>query len=166
MTKGKTWSVGGYQPSRPLEERFWEKVDVRDKTACWEWLGSKTSQGYGCIRMERKTEKAHRASWVLHHGAIPEGLHVLHRCDNPSCVNPNHLWLGTNYDNVQDRDQKGRYPWRPGESHPRAKLTEPQVIEIRRRADGGEGCQAIAKDYGVSRTTVGDIKYRRSWRHI
>ena len=92
----------------PLEIRFWEKIDKNGK--CWEWLGWKV-KGYGRIKVNNIKTLAHRVSWNLHYGDIPKGLYVLHKCDNPPCVNPKHLWLGTQLDNMRDRDKKGRGHW-------------------------------------------------------
>ena len=93
----------------PLVDRFWARVE---KTAtCWNWTGARLPKGYGMIGARSWRDGwqcAHRVSWELHFGAIPDGLHCLHRCDNPPCVNPAHLWLGTNADNAADRDSKGR----------------------------------------------------------
>ena len=95
---------------RPVEERFWEKV--KKSTDCWNWTAGTNSKGYGRILNSRKECEgeisAHRLSWVLHNGPIPEGLQVLHNCDNPPCVRPDHLFLGTNLDNMRDKKNKGR----------------------------------------------------------
>lgn len=91
-------------------ERFFRKVEVTSH--CWEWTGSKTDRGYGKIIVEKKQCKAHRVSWVIYNGEIPNDLHVCHHCDNPGCVNPVHLFLGTNNDNIQDKVKKGRHIYR------------------------------------------------------
>ena len=90
---------------KTTKERFWEKVDKSGD--CWKWIAH-LLKGYGRFRLNNKTWSAHRVSWTLHYGEIPEGMCVLHRCDNPGCVNPEHLFLGTRTDNMKDRDQKGR----------------------------------------------------------
>jgi len=96
----------------PLNDRFWAKVDkasgLGPQGTCWEWQASLNSDGYGNIGIEQMTDRAHRLSWRLHYGPIPDGLSVLHKCDNPPCVRPDHLFLGTQADNVHDMQAKGR----------------------------------------------------------
>jgi hypothetical protein len=137
------------------EERFRARVTTSD--GCWSWLGSTTSDGYGCISAFGEL-RAHRASWVLHHGPIPSGMHVLHRCDNPPCTNPDHLFLGTIADNNRDRNRKGR----DVKAFPTRQKVTPEVI-ARARAMRAEGLiqQDIADALGVSRGRIahyiGDI---------
>ena len=88
--------------------RFWDKVDKKGEDDCWEWTASTRTNGYGQIHFDQKMMQAHRASWIIENGKIPEGLVVCHSCDNKTCVNPNHLWIGTQGDNMADRDRKGR----------------------------------------------------------
>lgn len=157
-------------PRRPLAERFWEKVDVRGPDDCWEWTASRRATGYGQIQAgERKSAKAHRVAWELTHGPIPEGLFVLHSCDNPPCVNPAHLRLGTHAENMADRERRRRCEGpkkaRVGEAHPMVKLTAGEVAEIRERhAGGGVWCTQLANEYGVSPSQVRRIIHRQSWR--
>jgi hypothetical protein len=161
--------------SRPLEERFWEKVDVRGPDDCWEWTASKNDNGYGEIRESApstKTLKAHRVSWELHNGPIPvgNGYHgtcVLHKCDNPGCVNPAHLFLGTHEDNMKDMIEKDRHVTYKREKHGRAKLTEEQVLEIRREYVKGSfshGQSALGKKYEVCHSTIGRIISGEHWK--
>lgn len=131
--------IGG----KTLEERFWCEVDKNSHPLCWLWTGgSRKGNGYGDIRVGVNTRPAHRVSWGLHNGIIPEGLFVLHKCDNPSCVNPDHLFLGTHQDNMDDMVMKGRSytgPHKPnpntfdrrGENNVKSILTDAQVYELR-----------------------------------
>ena len=141
------------------EARFWAKVD--QKNGCWEWTASLQSQGYGCFGINGRIELAHRLSYQHFYGPIPDGMQVLHRCDNPPCVNPLHLFLGTGQDNMDDRKVKGRNGLFSGERNGRAKLTAEQVGEIR----GTLGPLAItAEIYGVSITTIAAIRRGKTWR--
>lgn len=152
---------------KTLEERFWEKVDKKGSDECWEWVACLVA-GYGLFGGDQKVEMAHRVSWKLHYGLIPNGLCVLHRCDNPPCVNPVHLFLGTHADNMRDRDQKGRgkVPDQKGEANSGAKLTAEDVREIRRRIGNGEKQQALADEFDVVQPSISHIIHGRTWRHV
>ena len=146
-----------------LEERFWAKVDKSGD--CWEWTGAKDR--YGQIGHNQKVKAAHRVSWEIHNGAIPDGMCVLHRCDNPPCVRPDHLFIGTMADNCKDRDSKGRHTPLPGESHGMSKLTEDDVNEIREHYAYGEFTQQeIANYYSVSQAVISDVLLYKTWVHI
>jgi len=148
-----------------LAERFWAKVDVRGPDECWEWIASLNSYGYGVIGVGDKTIRAHRLSWEIHNGPIPKGMCVLHTCDHPSCVNPNHLFVGSRADNNADAAEKGHQS--RGESRWNAKLTEQKVRKIWTLV--GQGTltqQAIGEKYGVNQSTVSYIKTRRSWAWV
>ena len=152
-----------------LEERFKAKLAPQDPvTGCIEWTGSriKHSQDYGQISRDAKMVYTHRLAWELKYGPIPEGLGVLHRCDNPPCCNDEHLFLGTDADNALDREAKGRGNQPKGVDHPRAKLNEADVAEIRRRLAAGEVQHVIAADLGISRTHVSNIKTGMRWSHL
>ena len=156
---------------RPLAERFAEKYIPEPNSGCWLWDGATTGRmGYGTIRTgslcdgTRRNEGAHRVSYELHVGPIPEGLHVLHRCDVPACVNPDHLFLGTPADNTADMMAKGRQ--RKGESENRSKLTEADVREIRRRSESGEEGRALAPEFGVCEGTISMVINRKTWTHL
>ena len=143
---------------RDLGERFWSKVDVGPVEVCWEWQAH-TVRGYGGIKVDCKTKKAHRVAWELTSGPIPEDMCVLHKCDNPLCVNPSHLFLGTQSDNIQDRVSKGRCSATSGEAHYRCKLSDEQVAGIRSILDKGYmGQRAIGKLYGVSHQYISRLK--------
>lgn len=145
-------------------DRFWTKVDKRGD--CWEWRGCVNNKGYGQFstgdRAHRKLILPHRYSYELSYGTIPPGLFVLHRCDNPRCVRPDHLFLGTNLDNMADMRRKGRS--RFGERHPLAKLTMAQVALIRERHAAGETSARLAQAFQVTPSTINNIVVRRSWK--
>lgn len=153
-----------------LAERFDQRV-IRgvDPDECWSWRGSRDLKGYGRIWDGKRVQLAHRISWVLAHGSLDSAICVLHRCDNPPCANPRHLFLGTRQDNNEDARRKGRAasgpPVHRGEAHPRAKLTECQVAEIRRRYVPRKVTRGqLADQYGVSESTIKAIIERRIWR--
>ena len=149
-----------------IMERFWNKVNKHAENGCWEWAAGPCGHwGYGGFTIDGRSMYAHRVSWMFEHGPIPDGLYVLHKCDNPPCVNPDHLFLGTHTDNMRDMVEKGRARGGslPGESNGQAKLTEADVLAI--RADKRTQ-QAIADEYGVSRRAIGYIKNRKTWTHI
>lgn len=157
---------------KQTEERFWEKVDIpHGGFGCWEWNAARNARGYGVFSLPNKggpwrNKLSHRFSFELCHGTIPEGLYICHHCDNPSCVNPSHLFAGTQKDNARDRDQKGRgvfVPPQKGEAHPNAKLTQEQVVAI--RADT-RTLTEIAKDYDVTNHAIHRIRTRKTWRHV
>lgn len=154
-----------------LEERFWNKVCRESDSGCWIWTGPKDEHGYGRFSIFRVPRKASRIAWNLKHGDIPEGVCVLHRCDNPSCVNPEHLFLGTRRDNSLDMATKKRHPWcrgivKRGEDHPNAILTDALITKIRDLRAGGHSQRGIARAVGVSHTTIRRILSGESWRHV
>jgi hypothetical protein len=147
----------------PLEVRFWEKVKTTE--VCWLWTGRLDKNGYGDIRdEERRRIRAHRVSWELHFGPIPAELCVLHKCDNPACVRPDHLFLGTPADNMKDMAQKGRSTF--GERQPKAKLVEADVLEIRALAAQGVSRASIAKQFLIAVSHVARIVNRDVWSRI
>jgi hypothetical protein len=158
------------RPRTPLSERLWSRVSIGP--GCWIWKGHIVNTGYGALRIGGGGSPiigAHRASWELSYGPVPDGLFVLHRCDVRLCVRPTHLFLGTAADNSADMVRKGRGRWPGpktplrGESHPMAKLTLAQVQEIRRRYRAGGITQAhLGAEYGVDQTTVSDL-LNRTW---
>ncbi len=151
-----------------IDARFWAKV--RRTTGCWEWLGSRSQYGYGIIQQRRLRFHAHRVSWAMHFGDIPNGMYVCHHCDNPACVRPDHLFLGTHQDNMADKISKGRATGgsRPGEMHPLSKLTDEAVRVIRAEYTPGKRGHgaAAAKRFGVSISAIYLVLRNKSWRHI
>lgn len=161
---------------RDLRAAFWHFVDQGE--GCWLWQGSTTKGGYGRIKHKGLIHRAHRLSWQLQRGPIPDGLFVCHKCDVPLCVNPDHLFLGTAAENARDRDRKGRNSHGPGhfsktqpervlrgERHGMAKLTVEQVREIRRLL-AAYTCVDIAKQFGVNYTTISRIKRGQGWKAV
>jgi endogenous inhibitor of DNA gyrase (YacG/DUF329 family) len=155
--------------------RFWAFVHKTD--TCWLWTGHRDRRGYGQLTTKsllshvRKTETASRIAWEIHNGSIPDGMFVCHHCDNPPCVRPDHLFLGTAADNVQDMLKKGRHRYvlnpRSGEQHACSKLTHAQVVEIRMKFAGGLLRHIdLAEMFGVSRQQIGSIVSHKAWRHV
>lgn len=150
-------------PMTDREDRFWNKVRIGDW--CWEWTGFVDRLGYGITKFEGSDHKAHRVSWATKFGQMPpDGVHVLHRCDNRKCVRPSHLFLGTHQDNMNDMVAKKRHAH--GETHYSCKLTEATVLEIRRRGGEGEAAPDMAREFNVTPRTVYQILRRETWRHV
>lgn len=147
-------------------DRFMAKVGPEGESGCWEWTARKTPQGYGRFFFNGRNALSNRVAWELFVGPIPSGLHVLHRCDNPACVNPRHLWLGTNADNVADKVRKGRTQASRGEENPRARLSRDDVIAIRRRYGAGVSSKELSAEYQVARNYIPMIAARKVWRHV
>lgn len=146
-------------------ERLMSKVTVTGE-GCWEISGYRNPKGYGTFSFDGRQILAHRAAWMLRYGAIPDGMFVCHRCDNPPCVNPHHLFLGTAADNNADMDLKGRRRSRTltGEDHGRAVLTQADVDLIRSSyAAGGHTHQSLASRFGVSRSQIQRVVAGQSW---
>jgi hypothetical protein len=150
--------------------RFMAKVTVGD--GCWTWTAARNSQGYGMFGFRGiNANRAHRVAWMMFRGEIPAGIHVLHTCDNPSCVKPSHLFLGTPADNSADMVRKGRHQtgaaWNPrGELNPKSKCTEVGIREIRALSLAGIGAVEIGRRFHISRFAVWSIVTRRSWPHV
>jgi hypothetical protein len=152
----------GRQP-RPLAERFWEKVDKRGPDECWPWVGSIDTRGYGSIGANggKPLLRAHRVAYELCVGPIPPGLVVCHACDTRHCVNPGHLFVATQRENVLDMVRKGRRQWPAGACHPKAKLRAEDVLAIR---NDPRPPRLIRAEYGIGKTTLHQIKRRETWR--
>lgn len=148
---------------KTLARRFWSNVEKSDG-GCWMWIGTKVNKGYGVIGYRGKAIGAHRMSYIIHHGEIPDGMILLHSCDNPSCVNPDHLRLGTRAENCADKVAKGRQ--NRGETNSNAKVTETDVIEMRRLYANGSTCAELAEKYSLSGVGVWQIVTGRNWKHI
>jgi hypothetical protein len=153
-------------PRRPLHERIRENVEIDGKTGCWNWSGTTDKCGYGKLFIGQKNNYAHRVSYQELVGKIPDGAWICHKCDNPSCVNPDHLFLGSAKINALDMVAKGRNRPPFGESHVKAKLTDCDVLQIRRAVTYGISSQEIAGAYGISFKTVSKIRNRGSWKHL
>jgi hypothetical protein len=151
-------------------EKFWKHVIVGPKDKCWPWKGIGKNR-YGQMLVNGTVRSAHRLSYEIHNGPIPDGLFVCHKCDNPPCVNPEHLFLGTNLDNVRDAMQKGRAKMPPindnsGERCGTSKLTSAQVLEIARRIDAGELHKDLSAKFGVSSSVISRINTGRRWSSV
>lgn len=160
------------------EEKFerlkksFEKHVIR-KEGCWDWKGSIARGGYPVMSCKRSIgpDRGHRASWVLHNGPIPAGKFVCHSCDNPICTNPDHLWIGTQKENNDDKIRKCREnytipPHKPGSLNGSSKLTEAQVSEIKKLIRNGRSCNGISKEFNVSKQTILRIKNGINWSHV
>lgn len=151
----------------PLEVRFFNKVKKTE--TCWIWIGAKDPKGYGRIGTGGRKGKdvfAHRLSFKLHKGEIPEGMYICHRCDNPACVKPDHLFMGTQVDNMRDCVRKGRLnPFKPkGEKNPKAKLTWEQVRNMRKNFIAYPGSyKDLSMSYGVRICTISNIIRKKTW---
>ncbi|MEE9395204.1 MAG: HNH endonuclease [Planctomycetota bacterium] len=150
------------------EERFWSYVTKAPPGECWEWQGVRSGDGYGAIRWPGFSYKigAHRASWMVRHGPIRGDQWILHRCDNPPCVNPDHLYLGDASQNMKDAYERGGKVAMHGSKSPNAKLSAGKVKEMRQRHRGGESAASMCADYGVSKATAHRAIVGISWRHV
>lgn len=145
------------------ESRFWDKVLKGD--GCWEWMAAKDRFGRGRFKWNGKTSYSPRYSWEVNRGVIPEGLFVLHKCENPGCVNPDHLFLGTKGDNNRDRKSKGRGADLRGSNNPSAIIDESVALEIINLLNSGASLRSI-RDLGYSWNCAQNIKYMKAWSHL
>jgi hypothetical protein len=149
-----------------FSDRFWARVKPANERGCREWSGRKhIRNGYGVIDLDGRPQLAHRIAYTLATGRDPGDLSICHTCDNPPCCEPSHLWAGTHQENMDDMAQKGRAnaPVFIGEKHPRAKLSEEEIRDIRGSLLSDK---ILASDYGVTTENIRRIKTRKSWRHI
>lgn len=155
--------------NKALAARFWSKVNRGNPAACWDWTASKSKKGYGWFRMGAQPTGAHRVAWVIARGKIPAGLCVCHRCDNPACCNPAHLFLATNHGNVLDSVRKGRHKFQrsglKGSEIHTSKLNAEQVLEIR-GAYPAQTARTLGRRFGVSHQSILAIIKREHWKHI
>lgn len=151
-----------------IAESFDDHYLVDEKTGCWNWVRARDSDGYGHFVLNGRWQKAHRYAYERVHGPLAAGLKACHRCDNPPCVNPAHIFAGTNSDNMKDATRKGRAkaPVFTGEAHGMAIVTEAEVLEIRRRRAAGERRVDVARRIGISPELTYRIEKRKIWRHI
>lgn len=149
-----------------VEKKFWLKVDKGEQPgACWEWRGARRETGYGLVRINGALRRAHRVSWEIRFGVITGDYAVCHKCDNPPCVNPDHLFLGSAKDNTNDCIKKQRFCFAPlGSDHPKAKLTADQAAEIRSMSSRGFGYRRLAKTFGVSQSAIRDLVQGKTWK--
>lgn len=159
--RAKATQLGLTKKRLPERERF--ESFINKDGDCWEWMGSKFRDGYGQFHAANRNRRAHRYSYELYVGPIPADLCVCHRCDNPSCVDPEHLFLGTNQENATDRQMKGRTSRPYGLWHGSAKLTPEKVQEI--RSSRKTGAQ-LAREFSVSEALICNVRKGRAWPHI
>jgi len=174
----KGWCSMHYQRARlygdplyrrpSIADRYWAKVDRSGGCdACWPWTAATDDAGYGRFGVGVAVVRAHRLGYELHYGPLGQ-LYVCHRCDNPPCQNPRHLYAGTQLDNASDRESRGRGNpgYVPGEANGMSKLSESDVLEIRAQAADGMTHRHLARQYMVAKTTITDVVRRRTWAHI
>lgn len=154
-----------YKKGIPIKQRL-EKFTVKSDSGCWIWVGSKTKLGYGKLTVSNKTTLAHRASWACTYGEIPDGMCVLHKCDNPKCINPKHLFLGTYFDNTRDMISKGRKSPTHCEFSGVAKVNADQVSKIRERLLMGDVQSQIGIDFGLTQSAISRIKTKSNWSKL
>lgn len=154
--------------TKSLIEKYEMYIIKNPGDQCWSWKGHTAHGGYGMTSNNNKGLRAHRASWILHNGEIPEGMFVLHHCDNPICSNPKHLFLGTQKDNICDAKMKGRHKHIPsnGEKNANSKLNSIQVREIKELLNNNKSHREIAEMFNIGRPSITNIKNGKTWAHL
>jgi len=157
-------------PNKLTDEQiihFWSRVDTKTTNECWDWIGClNRDRGYGVIKIQQIVYYTHRIAYFLSYKKDPKELLVCHTCDNPSCCNPKHLWLGTMTDDIRDMLTKDRGNKVKGIKHHNAKLTEAQVQQIRKQYASGMSLRALAEQYGVIHSTIHRIVTKKLWKHV
>lgn len=152
-------------PNPITEQEFWRRAR-RDANGCLVWIRRLDQNGYAPIFRRGRWTKAHRLAWEFSNGKVPSGMNVCHRCDNRACIEPTHLFVGTQSDNMRDCENKGRANHPVGERNNKAKLTSEEVLELRRRRAAGESMYRLGKVFGIARQSVRSIILGRHWRHV
>ena len=147
------------------QKHFWQHVDKSGD--CWIWMGA-TTRGYGQTTIDKKHGYAHRFSWEFANGSIPNKKIICHKCDTPRCVNPEHLFIGTQADNIKDAIKKGRTKYKAsfGSKNGNSRLTELAVKDIKKQYAGGKTLREVANAIGVSKSTVWNVVSNKNWRHV
>lgn len=161
----KKYNKGEHPNCIPIKKRFFKYTNIVRIKECWEWTGSKDKDGYGKMKIHGEMKRAHRVSWEIHNNKkIPKGMLICHKCDNPSCVNPYHLFIGTYSENIIDMFNKKRNSNRGGENAHSSKLTWQQVYKIRHLLNNSKKTQQeIANMFKVSKSQIYRIKYNKQW---
>jgi len=147
-----------------MYKKFWDNVNKDGD--CWEWVGSINGKGYGQLCLNGEYKLAHRLSWEIHYGQIPKGMQVLHRCDNRCCTNPQHLFVGTHQDNMDDKVSKGRASHTRGTDNGQSIITERDVLTIIKLRNSGLKYREIADLFNVDKSHIGKICRGKRWEHL
>ncbi len=171
LQSGSTRSCGciKWPKGQAYDESLKKRIlrNYEEVNGCWNWKKYKNSLGYGIINVKGKIHLAHRISWQIFKGEIPESLLICHTCDNPSCINPNHLWMGTNKENQEDMFKKNRSRHVRGDDHSSSKLDSEKVKKIRSLSKPRYyTAKRLAEEFKVSEVTIHNIIYGRTWRHL
>jgi len=155
--KGKTIK------KKPIKDRFEKFIYMEPNSGCWLWMGGLFKNGYGQFKIGLKVKYAHRVSYEIYKGPIPEEMDVCHYCDIRSCANPDHVFLGTHKENIQDCSNKGRHNKPKGSQHHQAKLQDKDIIKIR---EDPRSQNVISKEFGVCQAQISNIKNHKDWKHL